>query len=117
MTPENQTDLFEMPAYMRARRNNPATSKAAAVRVKEFEEEHHAQIMAALKNHRGGMTVHEIAAFCKIDAHAVGKRMKKLEMDCKVALVIVSDGDTPDGYTVLTRKTPSGRSARVWGWV
>lgn len=105
----SQPDLFETPARILARRGNPATSHAAAARVKEFASKHQAQILAALDKHPAGLTVHEIAAFCQIDAHAVGKRMNELQRDGRVYVRPGNSGGE------MTRTSPSGRQARVWG--
>jgi predicted ArsR family transcriptional regulator len=53
------------------------------------------------------MTVHEIASLCRLDAHAVGKRMAELERDGDVEVARDLMGD-------VTRPSPSGRLARVW---
>lgn len=93
-----------------ARRNNPATSHAAARRVSEFAKQHHAQILGALSQHPAGLTVHEIAGMCRLDAHAVGKRMNELEKAGQV--YVFTDVMT---HEPMTRKGPTGRLARVWG--
>ncbi|MGL4325825.1 MAG: MarR family transcriptional regulator [Beijerinckiaceae bacterium] len=107
-----QNDLFN-PRTL-ARRHDPETSKEAAKTVREFAGGHHAQILDALAKHPDGLTAHEIAAFCQIDAHQVGKRINELEKAGRIENIIIADGDSPDGYTVLTRATPGGRQARVW---
>jgi predicted ArsR family transcriptional regulator len=88
------------------RKTDPQTSRAAAARVHEFSGSHKKRIVAAL-DELGDGTVYEIAALTGIDAHAVGKRIKELE-EAKVIECPVIDGEE------LTRKTPSGRNARVW---
>lgn len=99
----------------RARRDNPATSKAAAAALPCFATDHHGVIFATMREHgAGGLTVHEVAVYCRLDAHAIGKRMGELEKAGIVETRVIADGDAPDGYTVQTRKTPSGRAARVW---
>lgn len=90
-----------------ARRTDPATSHAAAARVAEFASTHRAAILAVLKKHPAGLTVHEIASMCRLDAHAVGKRMNELKA---AALVFVAC----DVFGELTRPSPSGRAARIW---
>lgn len=108
-------DLFgPSPTYSPARlarRTDPATSHAAAARVAEFDANHHDLILAALKKHRAGLTVHEIASLCRLDAHQVGKRMKELETDHEVEQALTRG---PNGYSPMTRTGPSGRAARVW---
>lgn len=55
-----------------ARRGGPKTSQNAAQRVAEFARHHRAQILQVLTIHPQGLTVHEIASQCRLDAHAVG---------------------------------------------
>jgi hypothetical protein len=71
-----QTALFEHTQAMpRARRTDPNTSHEAAATARNFAAGHRALILETLKEHqRDGMTVHEIAAYCRLDAHAIGKR-------------------------------------------
>lgn len=57
--------------------------------------------------HPAGMTVHEIASLCRLDAHAVGKRMSELETADEVEVAHDLMGE-------MTRPSPSGRLARVW---
>lgn len=103
-----QTDLFAADTH--ARRDNPTTSHQAAERVRDFAAEHHETIRRVLKlRGTNGLTVHEIAAFCALDAHAIGKRMAELEAAGEVETRVV-----PGTGAVQTRKTPSGRAARVW---
>ena len=95
--------------HRKVRRTNPATSKLAAQRVPEVAASHHPQSLAALQRAgRRGMTVYEIAELCRIDAHPVGKRMSELDQLGHAEVLIGKDGKA------ATRKTPSGRSARVW---
>lgn len=112
-----QPDLFgaaPVPRHL-ARRSDPATSHAAAKTVPAFAGDHHTMILRVLRKlgRRGG-TVHEVAALCRLDAHAVGKRMAELERAKLVECLLVPDGDAPDGTTVATRTGPNGRQARVW---
>lgn len=90
-----------------ARRTDPGTSHSAAARVREFAKQHRDQIMGVLKQHSVGLTVHEIASLCRLDAHAIGKRMAELERDGEVEVV-------RDVFGEVTRPSPSGRAARVW---
>lgn len=92
-----------------ARRTDPATSHQAARRVAEFSGEHHRQIRAVLAGHPEGLTVYEIAALCRLDAHAVGKRMGELERAGQA--YVATDVMTMEP---MTRTSPSGRQARVW---
>lgn len=88
------------------RKTDPQTSRDAAARVHEFSGSHKERIVAAL-DELGEGTVYEIAAVAGVDAHRLGKRMNELEK-AKVIECPVIDGEE------LTRKTPSGRNARVW---
>lgn len=90
-----------------ARRTDPATSHHAAARVSEFAKRHRELILQVLTMHPAGMTVHEIASMCRLDAHAVGKRVSELERDGEIEVARDLMGE-------LTRPTPSGRLARVW---
>lgn len=94
-------------AHTLARTENPETSHAAARTVRQFAADHHDRIVAVLRQHPAGLTVHEIAAFCSLDAHAIGKRMNELERADRAAVVINLFGE-------VTRTSPSGRQARVW---
>ncbi len=90
-----------------ARTGNPGTSHAAAASVRHFAAQHHAQILGVLRAHPGGLTVHEIAAYCGLPAHAIGKRMHELDEANRATVVV-------DLYGEVTRLAPSGRPARVW---
>lgn len=107
-----QPDLFAVAApepRTLARRGAPTTSKLAALEVPNFAGEHHAVIVQALKDHGArGLTVHEIAAYCRLDAHQLGRRMNELEKGRVVEVL-----KNPDG-SEATRPTPAGRKARVW---
>ena len=96
------------PAHTLARRTNPKTSKDAAGRVRDFAHAHREQILNALRDHAEGLTVHEIASYTRLDAHAIGKRMNELEAAGLVYVVVDVFGSE------MTRKSPSGRAARVW---
>jgi hypothetical protein len=90
-----------------ARRHDPATSHAAADRVKEFAAGQHETILKVLRDH-GPCTAHEIATYCRLEAHAVGKRLGELETAARIRVVLDGSGKA------MTRSTPSGRQARVW---
>lgn len=102
------TATAEREPHKLARRRDPGTSKAAADRVREFAQAHREQILRALRDHPEGLTVHEIAAFTRLDAHAVGKRMNELQADALVYVLVDVFGQE------MTRTSPSGRRARVW---
>jgi hypothetical protein len=106
-----QPDLFNAAPqpHKLARRGAPATSKLAALAVPNFATHHHAAIVQVLQDHGArGLTVHEIAAFCRLDAHAIGKRTNELERGQVIEVL-----KNPDGSDA-TRQTPAGRAARVW---
>lgn len=88
-------------ARVLARREDPATSHAAAARVSEFASSHQHRILAAIQD-LGDATVDEIARHCEIQAHAVGKRLIELQR----ARQIVPTGTERPG--------DSGRLQRVW---
>ena len=90
-----------------ARRRDPETSKAAAERVKEFAAGQHEIILKVLRDHCP-CTAHEIATYCRLEAHAVGKRLGELETAGRIRVVLSAAGNA------MTRLTPSGRRARVW---
>lgn len=98
---------FDLEPHTLARKNNPATSHASAARVSVFAAGQHDTILSVLRD-RGPATAHEIAAYCALDAHQIGKRCGELEKARRIAVVIDGWGDE------LTRATPSGRQARVW---
>lgn len=106
-----QPDLFTAAPepHKLARRGAPTTSRLAAMDVPRFATKHHAAIVQAMRDHGArGLTVHEIAAFCRLDAHAIGKRCGELERASILQVLKNADGSD------ATRPTPSGRSARVW---
>ena len=111
---------FDMPApaalvpppRQLARRADPATSHAAAATVAEFAGAQHEVILGVLSK-RKDATVHEIATFCRMDAHAVGKRMNELQRAGKIRCVMDAGNGGVCGVP-LTRPSPSGRQARVW---
>lgn len=90
-----------------ARVTDPLTSHEAAARVAEFAPAQHDLIVDVLKKH-GALTVHEVACFCRLSAHEVGKRMGELGKLGRAQVVRGEDG------TEQTRLSPAGRRARVW---
>ena len=96
-----------------ARRTDPGTSHAAAATVSDFAGAQHEVIVGVLAK-RKDATVHEIATFCRIDAHAVGKRMNELQRAGKIRCVMDKGSNGMVGGAPLTRLSPSGRQARVW---
>ena len=102
-----QLDMLDEPRKL-ARRKDPSTSHSAAERVREFGQAQRDLIVSVLKRFQGGLTVHEIAASCRLDAHAVGKRVGECETAGQIEVATNAEGEQ------LTRATPSGRQARVW---
>lgn len=100
-------DLFA--PHTLARADGPTTSHAAAARVREFGDHHHALILGVLRQFPRGLTAHEIAAHCRLTAHEVGKRIAELDRGEMIDPVL-----KPDGTGTLTRRSPAGRLARVW---
>lgn len=98
---------IEFEPHTLARRHDPDTSKAAALLVKEFAADQHSIILKVLREH-GPCTAHEIATYCRLEAHAVGKRLGELESAGRIRVVLDGSGKA------MTRATPSGRQARVW---
>lgn len=92
----------------RARASDPETSREAAGRVGEFAQRHFDQILAAFVM-RGGMTIYEIAEATGLDHVAVARRMPEMaKPEVGLVRVVLKDGKP------VTRRTPSGRNARVW---
>jgi len=89
-----------------ARATDPATSHEAAGQVGEFGARHHSTILTALRQ-LGDGNAHEIAAHCGMLAHAVGKRLEEMRR-LRTIEPVIEDGKH------VTRRSPSGRSARVW---
>jgi len=61
--------------------------------------EHHAVILGVLREF-GPLTIHEIAMFCPLTATQIARRMPEMERQAE-----------PTGEE---RKSPWGRSCRVW---
>jgi predicted Rossmann fold nucleotide-binding protein DprA/Smf involved in DNA uptake len=70
--------------HWRARRTDPETSHEAAAGVHEFEADHHAQILEALRLGPAGAT--EIASRCGLGRDQVGKRLCELVRDGLVVI-------------------------------
>jgi predicted ArsR family transcriptional regulator len=82
------------------RRTDPATSRVAASRVREFKGQHHRAILAALRLGPAGQS--EIADRCGLLAHQVNKRLGELRR----AGLVETTGET--------RPSSSGRPERVY---
>lgn len=94
--------MDDVPAYMRARRDDPDTSHGAAERAAEFAGKHKARILEALRRSPNGATKDEISRVTGIDPVAVARRMREL----------ANEGLVEDSG--LRRPTPTGRRAIVW---
>ena len=90
-----------LPAVPRARTTDPQTSHAAARSMRSTAAEHHERILGALEAD-GDLTPEQIADRCGLDSVQVCRRMAELE---RLGLA---------WPTSETRKTRSGRMARVW---
>lgn len=88
-----------------ARNCDPLTSHEAADRCRVFAGTHRARILAALEHGPG--TAHEIGDRCGLSYVSVDRRMVELGRE-GLARVVQAGGQD------LTRKTPTGGSARVW---
>ena len=84
-----------------ARKTDPATSKEAAERVREFFAGHAQKVLDCLKAH-GPQTPEQIGARIGLDPYAIRKRLPELER---------AGFAQPTGETA---PTASGRSQRVW---
>lgn len=98
-----QADLFIAPAVARApaRRRDPATSHAAAARADEMRGDHHARILAALKD-IGPAGKDRIGKRVGLSGVAVARRLSELEREGLAR----PTGDTEPSET--------GRAERRW---
>lgn len=87
--------------WKKVRKDDPKTSRIAAQTLNNMEANHHARILYALRKY-GPLIAHEIADATGLDHVQVCRRLPELEDDDLVF-------DTGE-----TRKSPSGRPARVW---
>lgn len=87
----------------RARRDDPATSKEAAVRVIDFAHGHYALIIGAL-GLQGDATIYELAARTGLDHVQVARRLPELSQAMPARIF----------DTGRTKPSPSGRPCRIW---
>ena len=73
------TETVYLLSQQLARRHDPQTSKAAAVRSGEFRDGHENNILRALGCVTNGATYREIAAMCNMEPVAVARRLKGME--------------------------------------
>jgi predicted ArsR family transcriptional regulator len=97
-----QQDLLDPNPRTLARTSDPGTSKEAAARVREFAGTHYSKIVAALVKLGGPSGAEQIAAYSKIDAYQVRKRLPELQRQG-----VVERMD-------LSRQTASGRHENLW---
>jgi hypothetical protein len=95
-----QLTLFEIPAHGRARREDPATSKAAAATAPAADLSE--RILRALRLSKAGMTTRELAWLLKADLVSVSPRMRPLVEGGKV----LDSGEKRVG--------DNGRASIVW---
>lgn len=96
-----QVRLNLEPWSARTRRTDPSTSQAAAARVDEFAAEHYQRILRSLE--LGPASIYEIAERANITHVQVARRLPELLKGQRVRLI--------EG---LVRRSPTGRSCRVW---
>ena len=94
-----QLSIFDSVSH--ARRSAPETSKEAAGRVREFAAGQCAAILAVLLE-KGPLGAEQIAAYLRIDAYAVRKRLADLEHAGRAKPL------------PMQRVTASGRHERIW---
>ena len=95
---------FDAPVFrpeIAARRSDPATSRAAASQARALAADHHARILAALRD-RGAAGKSEIAERTGLDGVAVARRMAEMQRAGLVRLT---------GEQVLSA---AGRAEREW---
>lgn len=95
--------IYETELFAAARRNDPATSKAAGQAAERFAGGHRGRILDALASGPG--TKDEIAARCGLTEQQVARRMSVLKADGSV--IEVGEAFSPSGNmeTVYGRAT------------
>ena len=97
----SQPGLFTW-AETHAHRGDPDTSVAAAVHVRLFTASHCTVVYLSLRDHRQGLTSHEIEELTPLSYHEIARRIA----DLKHAGLVIDSG--------TRRRNPSGREAAVW---
>lgn len=89
----DMTDLFgfRQPEPPRARKHDPATSKAAAFRSLAFSGSHAERVLSALKSH-GPRTAHEIGLMIGLTVVQIDRRLPELEKQGRAKLARYDDG-------------------------
>lgn len=90
----------EAPLFANVRREDPATSRDAALRLREFAKGHCIKILEALKSGPMGKT--RIAGITGLDGVAVARRLSDLQ---KAGLAVPTD---------MVEISDSGRKERIW---
>ena len=86
-----------------ARSTNPATSHAAAQSCRELRDAQHRTILEVMgRGYAPDWTADEIAEWCALDRHQIGRRLNELERHRLIR------------RTANKRPTPSGRMAQCW---
>lgn len=96
---------FELPRY--AAVPAPAPAKRAKVAAPADRLSQRETILDVLGRH-GDLTAHEIAAFCRLTAKEVSKRLPELVGEGFVHALL------DDAGAIVWRMSPCGRRARVW---
>jgi|688.fasta_scaffold1839495_2 hypothetical protein len=84
---------------MRARKNDPETSKSAAESIERIARLHYRAILLALSEMKDG-TADEIADNCWLDKYQICRRLPEIPNYVRL--------------TAQVRPTKTGRNARVW---
>lgn len=90
--------------WKKVRKADPMTSRVAAQTMDDLGANHQARIIYALRKY-GPLIAHEIADVTNLHHTQICRRLPELEAEGLVE------------ETGETRKSPSGRPARVWGMV
>jgi len=96
-----------------SRRDNPDTSRQAAIAVANSASEHREKICTCLAFY-GAQTAHEIAAKINLQPHQVLKRMSELEREGLCSRIYEGTKDGKPIYRTRRVPTSSNRAACVW---
>lgn len=96
---------FEPPRYAEV----PAPAKAKPVKaIAPPDKQSQRAIVLEVLNQHGDLNSHEIAAFCRLTAREVAKRIPELIAEGFVHALLDEAG------AIVWRLSPCGRRARVW---
>lgn len=90
MTPSNQMSI-DFDAKAHARRSDPVTSHAAAVKAANFAAGHKGRILAALKQH-GPRSPAELAQLIGLTVVQIDRRLPELAREGLARVVTLDDG-------------------------